>query len=119
LTGGVGVDLVLEVGGKGTMARSVEATRMGGTVVVIGARAGAAEGDFEPSKLIIGVKTLAGIMVGSRDMLEDLVRFIDVAGVRPVIDRNFGFDQAREAFIYLKSGAFGKVVIDIASDAGR
>ncbi|USX29447.1 NAD(P)-dependent alcohol dehydrogenase [Oxalobacteraceae bacterium OTU3CINTB1] len=113
LTDGVGVDLVIEVGGQGTMRRSVEATRMGGAVVVVGARAGAAGDGVEPGALIGGAKTLAGIMVGSRAMLEDLVRFIDVAGVRPVIDSSFAFEQAGDAFRRVQAGAFGKVVIDI------
>lgn len=119
LTGGIGVDLVLEVGGQGTMARSIEATRQGGAIVVIGARGGVADSTFEPGKLIAGVKTLAGIMVGSRKMLEDFTRFIDTAGVRPVIDRSFAFDKAKDALRYMKSGAFGKVVIDIDDSCWR
>jgi len=115
LTGGRGVDLVLEVGGKGTMPRSIAAARLGGTVIVIGGLSGPAEGGgAEPNALIGGAKALAGIMVGSRTMLEDLVRFIDTAGIRPVVDRRFAFDDAVAAYRYMQSdGHFGKVVIDI------
>nr|WP_199743202.1 NAD(P)-dependent alcohol dehydrogenase [Sphingomonas ginsenosidivorax] len=113
LTDGRGVDLVVEVGGKGTMPRSVAATRLGGTVIVVGARAGVQEGGVDPGALIGGAKTLAGIMVGSRAMQEDLVRFIEATGIRPVIDRRFAFTDALDAYRHLQTGAFGKVVIDV------
>jgi len=113
LTDGAGVDLVLEIGGNGTLPRSIEATRLGGTVVVIGARARGAASGVEPGALIRGAKTLAGIMVGSRSMQEDLVRFIDAVGIRPVIDRSFAFEDALSAYQYMQQGPFGKVVIDI------
>jgi NADPH:quinone reductase-like Zn-dependent oxidoreductase len=113
LTGGAGVDLVLEIGGNGTLSRSIEATRLGGTVIVVGARAGGAPSGVEPGALIGGTKTLAGIMVGSRAMQEDLVRFIDAVGIRPVIDRTFPFGEAVSAYRYMQQGPFGKVVIDI------
>ncbi len=114
LTGGRGVDLVVEVGGKGTMPRSISAARMGGTVVVVGSLSGFDDGGVGPGALIGGAKTLAGIMVGSRTMLEDLVRFIDVTGIRPVIDRRFAFDDALAAYRYMKSGEhFGKVVVEV------
>lgn len=113
LTDGAGVDLVLDIGGNGTLPRSIEATRLGGTVVVIGARAGGAASAVESGALIGGTKTLTGIMVGSRAMQEDLVKFIDSVGIRPVIDRTFPFDEALAAYRYLQTGAFGKVVIDM------
>lgn len=114
LTGGRGVDAVLEVGGKGTLQRSIEAAAMNGTIAIIGGVSGFA-GEFDPFALIMGAKRLSGIFVGSRGMGEDLSRFVGVNAIVPVVDRVFGFDQAREAYEYLKSGAhFGKVVIEVA-----
>jgi len=57
-----------------------------------------------------------GIFVGSRAMLEKVVRFADISGLQPVVDRVFTFDQAREAYQYMASGShFGKVVISLTS----
>ena len=116
LTNGLGVDLVIEVGGEGTMKRSIEATRLGGTIVVVGGRAGGAstkDAAVDPRALIVGAKTLAGMMVGSRTMQEDLVRFIETAGIRPVIDHVYAFTEAAAAYRHVETGAFGKVVISI------
>jgi NADPH:quinone reductase-like Zn-dependent oxidoreductase len=113
LTGDRGVDLVVEVGGQGTLKRSVAATRMGGTIAVIGGVSGFG-GEFEPLALISGAKRLTGIFVGSRTMAEDLYRFVETADIRPVVDRVFDFDRAREAYAHLEAaGHFGKVVIKV------
>jgi NADPH:quinone reductase-like Zn-dependent oxidoreductase len=114
LTGGRGVDLVLEVGGQGTLSRSIRSTRMGGTIAIIGGVSGFG-GELDPFALIGGAKRLSGIFVGSRGMLEDLNRFTEVAAIRPVVDRVFSFQQAREAYTHLEhAGHFGKVVIEVA-----
>lgn len=113
LTGGRGVDLVLEIGGRDTLKRSLLATRMGGTVSVIGGLSGWGS-ELEYFTLIRGARRLTGIFVGSRRMLEDLYQFIGHAKIRPVVDRAYDFDQAREAYEYLKSGNhFGKVVVRV------
>ncbi|MGD0961616.1 MAG: NAD(P)-dependent alcohol dehydrogenase [Methylomonas sp.] len=117
LTAGAGVDLVLEVGGEGTLSRSIASVRMGGTVAIIGGLSGGG-GEINLRALIRaqinGCKRLSGIFVGSRAMFEDLNRFLSVAGIRPVVDRVFPFAQARDAYEYLQSAAhFGKVVIEI------
>ena len=112
-TGGRGVDLVVEVGGEGTLSRSLSATRMGGTVAVIGGVTGFG-GGVAPSALIPGSKKLVGIFVGSRTHLEELGRFVTEAKIRPVIDRVFPFAEARAAYEHLESGGhFGKVVIAV------
>jgi NADPH:quinone reductase-like Zn-dependent oxidoreductase len=86
---------------------------MGGTVAVIGGVSGFG-GEVNPASLLASAKRLVGIYVGSRAMLEDVMRFVDVGGVKPVIDRVFPFGQAREAYRHMASGAhFGKVVIDV------
>lgn len=113
-TRGAGADLVLEVGGKGTVNRSVAAAAMNGTVAIIGGVSGFG-GEVNPAALLAGAKRLAGVYVGSRSMLEELLHFVQVAGIEPVVDRVFTFDQAREAYRYMESGShFGKVVIAVA-----
>jgi NADPH:quinone reductase-like Zn-dependent oxidoreductase len=112
-TGGRGVDLVVEVGGNGTLNRSAAAARAGGTIVLVGGVNGFAT-QLEIVPLLTGAKRLVGIAVGSRAMFEDLNRFVAEAQIRPVIDRVFSFDQAREACAYLEAaGHFGKIVITV------
>jgi NADPH:quinone reductase-like Zn-dependent oxidoreductase len=115
LTDGRGVDLVLEVGGQGTLTRSLASTRMGGTVALIGGVSGFSfSSELSPFALIAGAKRLSGIFVGSRSMVEDLNRFLSAAEIHPVIDRVFTFEHAREAYEHLsKAGHFGKVVIEV------
>jgi NADPH:quinone reductase-like Zn-dependent oxidoreductase len=114
LTDGQGVDRVLEIGGPDTLARSLAATRMGGTVAVIGRLTGAAPAPLDPATLFLGQKRLAGVMVGSRAMALELARFVERAGIRPVIDRVVPFARAPEAFAHLAAaGHFGKVVVAI------
>ncbi|WP_085317531.1 zinc-dependent alcohol dehydrogenase family protein [Derxia lacustris] len=113
-TGGEGVDLVVEVGGQGTLERSVAAAKMGGTIAIIGGVSGFG-GAANPLALIGGAKKLAGIFVGSRAMFEDMNRLISNAGIRPIIDRVFPFAEAKAAYRHLASGNhFGKVVVQIS-----
>ncbi|VWD47412.1 NADPH:quinone oxidoreductase [Burkholderia contaminans] len=115
LTGGAGADLVVEVGGKDTLPRSVAATKMGGIVSVIGGLSSFAGPELGLLSLIGGIRQLHGIMVGSRAMLDDVVRLVDAKRIKPVVDRVFGFDDAPQAYAYLQSGQhFGKVVIRVA-----
>ena len=111
LTDGVGADVVVEIGGGGTMPQSMTAVRRGGTIAVIGVLTG---GEIDPRRLIGRATTLRGIYVGSRDTFEAMNRAIVANGIRPVIDRVFDFEQAKAAYRHLESGAhFGKVVIRI------
>jgi NADPH:quinone reductase-like Zn-dependent oxidoreductase len=114
LTDGVGADIVVEVGGRDTLPRSVAATRMGGLVSIIGGVSGFSGPELALLPVIGGVKRLHGIMVGSRSMLEDLVQLVASHQIRPVVDRAFGFDDAPAAYKHLESGQhFGKVVIRV------
>jgi NADPH:quinone reductase-like Zn-dependent oxidoreductase len=110
LTGGIGVDQVVEVGGAGTIAKSLGAVRVGGKVSMIGVLSGAA--DLNPM-LILGKRAnIQGISVGSTQMFEAMNRAMTVAGMKPVIDKVFGFDDTKAAFRHLESAQhFGKVVI--------
>jgi NADPH:quinone reductase-like Zn-dependent oxidoreductase len=117
VTGGEGVDLVLEVGGEGTLSRSVASARFGGVVALIGGVSGfGTDPDFSPMSLIIGAKRMEGVYVGSREMLVNLARFVGITGIRPVVDRTFAFDEAPDAYHHLESGKhFGKVAIRIGA----
>ncbi len=113
-TDGRGVDVVVEVGGPGTLSRSLASTAMGGSVVVVGAVGGGGSLNIALGDLILGGKSLTGISVGSRSMAEDLVRFVGLTKIRPVIDQVFPFARAKEAFMYLQSDQhFGKVIVEI------
>lgn len=110
LTDGVGVDHVIEVGGTGTLARSVKAVRTGGHIALIGALDMA--GEFNPVPIFMKGIRVQGIFVGSRRMFEDMNAFIEQHKIRPVIDRTFKFDEARNALRFMESGShFGKIVI--------
>ena len=112
LAGSVGVDHVVEVGGAGTLDQSLRAVRTGGTISLIGVLAGVKE--FNPRPILLKNVRLQGIFVGSREMFEAMNRAISFHQMRPVVDRVFPFEQARDALRYLESGAhFGKIVIQI------
>jgi NADPH:quinone reductase-like Zn-dependent oxidoreductase len=110
LTGGQGVDLIVEVGGAGTLPKSVRAARLGGYIALIGVLSGG--GEFNPISILMKSIRLQGIFVGSRRMFEDMLRAVEASQLQPVVDRVFPFDQAVDALKHLESGAhFGKVVI--------
>jgi NADPH:quinone reductase-like Zn-dependent oxidoreductase len=112
LTGGRGVDNVIEVGGAGTLERSLRAARVSGTVSLIGVLTGRPERNPSPMTALFKRLRIQGIYVGSRELFESMNRAIDVNRLEPVIDRTFAFDDARAAYEYLQSGAhFGKVLI--------
>ena len=114
-THGAGADVVLEVGGQGTVNRSVASCAMGGSVAIIGGVSGFG-GEVNPATLLAGAKRMVGIFVGSRAMLEQVMRFAATSDIKPVVDRVFNFDQAREAYRTMESGShFGKVVISVTS----
>jgi NADPH:quinone reductase-like Zn-dependent oxidoreductase len=113
LTGGEGVDHVIEVGGAGTLSRSLGAVKYGGRVSLIGVLSGVAS---EVNIIPVLMKNIRvqGIFVGSVEMFEAMNRAIALHGLRPVIDRTFPIEQVAEAYKYMESGAhFGKVVVTL------
>ena len=115
LTGGNGVDHVIEVGGAGTLPRSIKSVRLGGRISLIGVLTGT--GDVNPLPLVMKNICLQGIYVGSREMFEAMNRAIALHQMRPVIDRVFGFDETPEALRYMQSGAhFGKIVVRVTNE---
>ena len=111
VTGGRGVDHVVEVGGPGTLQRSIAAARHGGAVHLIGVLTG---GQIDPLAILFNTTLLRGVFVGSRDMFESMNRLISARQIKPVIDRVFPFTEARAALAHLEGAShFGKVVISI------
>jgi len=111
LTGGRGADQVVEVGGAGTLNRSLNCVRMGGTVTMIGVLAGASA-EIRTTLILFRSVRVQGVFVGSRAMFEDMNRAITAHGLRPVVDRAFPFAEAPAALRHLESGShFGKVAI--------
>ena len=105
-----GVDHVVEVGGAGTLPKSLRAVRMGGHISLIGVLTGA--GEANPLPAVMKNIQIQGIYVGSREMFEAMNSAISCNQLHPVIDRVFSFEESKEAFGYMESGAhFGKVVI--------
>ncbi len=114
LTGGEGVDLVVEVGGAGTLAQSLSAARFGGTVSVIGVLAGRST-DLSVIPILMKQLRVQGVMVGHREGFEAMNRAIALHEMRPVVDRVFPFEHSREAVAHLARGRhFGKIAIRIA-----
>ena len=110
LTGGVGVDHVVEVGGAGTFNQSLKAVRTGGTISLIGVLAGKGEPNLMP--LLMKSVRVHGIYVGSREMFEAMNRAIALHQMKPVVDRVFGFNEIQAALKHMESGAhFGKICV--------
>jgi NADPH:quinone reductase-like Zn-dependent oxidoreductase len=110
-TDGLGVDHVVEVGGAGTLPRSLRAVRAGGTISLIGVLTGGA-GEVNPMPILMKAIRVQGIYVGSRATFEAMNRAIALHGLRPVVDRVFPFEEAPAALEYLESGShFGKIAI--------
>lgn len=111
---GHGVDLVVEVGGVGTLNESIRATRIGGTIAFIGVLAGQPHAESRLPLMVMQQQRLQGVTVGSVEDLQAMTEAIAVNRMKPVMDRTFAFTEAKAAFAYMASGAhFGKVAIEI------
>ncbi|MBI1252557.1 MAG: zinc-binding dehydrogenase [Alphaproteobacteria bacterium] len=113
LTGGRGVDTVVEVGGPGTFAQSIFANRVGGHIGLIGVLTGMA-GEVPTAALFSNSITVTGITVGSRQEQLDMIEAIEATGVRPVIDSTFSLEDIGKAFAHQESQKhFGKICLSI------
>lgn len=111
LTGGQGVDHVVEVGGSGTLARSLKAVRMQGAISLIGVLSGA-EPTVSPREILMNSVRVQGIYVGSRAMFERMNRAIEFHKIKPVVDRVFPWTELPEALRYMESQQhFGKICL--------
>ncbi|MES2461867.1 MAG: NAD(P)-dependent alcohol dehydrogenase [Armatimonadota bacterium] len=114
LTSRRGADHVVEVGGAGTLEKSLRSVRYGGTVGLIGVLTGFGT-QVNPIFILQKSIRLQGIYVGSRAMFENMNRALSQGKLTPVIDRVFPFSEASAAYEYLRSGAhFGKIVIRVS-----
>ncbi|KAI0651159.1 NAD-P-binding protein [Trametes meyenii] len=117
ITNGRGVDHILEVGGPGTLNKSVNAIRYGGTISVIGFVAGQADVSELPVKILAKAAIVRGILIGSRQQFEDMNRLISAVKLRPVVDKVFSFEDTRKAYEYQDSQQHvGKVVVKVSKD---
>jgi NADPH:quinone reductase-like Zn-dependent oxidoreductase len=113
LTGGRGVDHVVEVGGAATFARSFGAIRVGGKISMIGGLSGPAT-ELNPGLIFARRANVQGISVGSMQMFEAMNRAIAANGIKPVLDKVFPFDEVQAAYRHMASGAhLGKIVIRV------
>lgn len=111
LTEGRGADLTVEVGGAGTLEKSIAATRIAGTIGFIGVLVG---GAVNPRPIMSKSLTVQGIYVGSRNLFRDMNQAIAAAELRPVIHQSFAFEDAPAAYRAMQAaGHFGKLVIEI------
>ena len=113
LTNGRGVDLVIEVGGAGSLERSIKSVRPGGIVSLIGILGGRA-GAIDLTPVLMRNVRVQGILVGHRAGFEAMCRAIEHNRIKPVIDRKYSFEEAPTAIEHLSRGShFGKLVIEL------
>lgn len=113
-----GADVILETGGAQTLGQSFDCVAFGGLIDCIGYVSG--KMDTEGTRLntnLLALRrnvTLKGIINGPKDRFEEMLRFYEAREIRPVVNRVFGFGEAKEAMRFLESGShFGKVVIAV------
>ena len=112
-TGG-GVDHIVEVGGKDTLQQSIEAARVGGTILVIGVLSGFAQQIMIPSLFAKNLHVI-GLSVGSRRMFEDMASAMGHNQIKPEIDKTFDFTEVPDALRYMQQAShFGKIAIEFS-----
>lgn len=112
-TQGEGADLIVEVGGAGTLSHSMKAVRVGGTIAQVGVLSGAEE-KLSVVPILMRQIHLEGIYVGSRAMMEAMNRAIASSQMKPIVGKVFPFSETVKAYRYLEEGMhFGKVVISL------
>lgn len=113
LTGGRGVDHVLEVGGPDTLPQSIKACRIGGHIEFIGVLTGFS-GPISTVALVARQVRLQGMQVGNRQQQIEMIRALDANGMKPIIDKGFPLQDLADALRYQASGGhFGKICIEM------
>ena len=111
ITGGRGVDHVVEIGGSGTLAQSIRACARGGHIALIGVLAGMG-GEIPAYEIFLSQIRISGVLVGSRADQLDMIRALEVNGIRPVIDSTFALAAVADAYRHQASGKhFGKICV--------
>jgi NADPH:quinone reductase-like Zn-dependent oxidoreductase len=115
LTGGAGADLIVETQGPATIEQSVRAAGLYGEIVLLRVSGGGAAGvQISGAAYSATMATIRREFVGSRTDLESMNQAISLHGLRPQVDREFGFDEAQDAYrYYLEDTSFGKVIINV------
>lgn len=112
ITGGRGVDHVVEVGGATSLAQSMEAVSVGGHIATIGILGGVSA-SLELVPMLLKQFRLQGVLVGSRENQIDMIRALDAHAMRPVLDRSFGLEDIVAAFRYQETNRhFGKICLE-------
>ena len=112
LTGGRGLDHIIEVGGADTLDQSLDAVRVGGQVLVIGILSGLTT-DMNIVKALIKQARLQGVLVGNRTQQQDMVEAINANHIKPVVDRVFPLEGIVDAFKYQETNQhFGKICLE-------
>ncbi|MGB3456108.1 MAG: NAD(P)-dependent alcohol dehydrogenase [Litorimonas sp.] len=113
LTGGRGVDAVVEIGGPGTLSESITACRIGADIALIGVLTGVS-GEVPTARLFQSNITLSGITVGSAEHQDALVRAVETNGLQPEISDRFALGDLAAAFAHQAGGRhFGKIVVEL------
>ncbi|MCS7080178.1 MAG: NAD(P)-dependent alcohol dehydrogenase [Chloracidobacterium sp.] len=111
MTGGRGVDHVVEVGGIGTLAKAIRSVRFGGQISLIGVLSGRT-GEVDIAPILMQNIRVQGIIVGSREMFEAMNRALEQNRIRPVVDKIFPLEETQQAFqLMAQGGHFGKICI--------
>ncbi|SPJ25333.1 zinc-dependent alcohol dehydrogenase family protein [Palleronia abyssalis] len=110
---GGGVSHTIEVGGPATLNQSIQATKIGGHMALIGVLTGRS-GEIPTALMMAKQQRLQGLIVGSHAMQNAMVRAMESTGIRPILDRNFPLDDIADAFRHEESGShFGKITLSI------
>jgi NADPH:quinone reductase-like Zn-dependent oxidoreductase len=113
VTGGAGVDHVIETGGAGTIDESIKAAAMGGSISLVGLLTGAG-GRLDMLPILTKTLRIQGVIVGSVEMFERMIGMIEHLRIRPVIDEAFEMRDVAAALEYLRTGRhLGKVIIKV------
>jgi NADPH:quinone reductase-like Zn-dependent oxidoreductase len=113
VTGGAGVDHIVETGGAGTIDESIKAAAMGGSISLVGLLTGAG-GRLDMLPILTKTLRIQGVIVGSVEMFERMISMIEHLRIRPVIDVEFEMQDVAAALAYLKSGRhLGKIIIKV------
>ncbi|MBF8789039.1 zinc-dependent alcohol dehydrogenase family protein [Pseudomonas asiatica] len=112
MTGGKGVDLLLDVAGGQGINQSIAATKAAGRIAQIGFLTGQST-QLNLMPLIFRQTTIRGIAVAPRSSFDRMNAFLSEHAIAPVIEQVYSFEQAHQAFEHLSKGAFGKIVISI------
>lgn len=113
LTGGRGVDAVVEIGGPGTMNQSINASRIGGHISLIGVLTGWS-GEINTAVAMSKNVTIKGVTVGSRQEQEEMIAAIEANGIKPIIDSTFPLEKIADAFAHqISQKHFGKICLEL------